>query len=34
MSDGALEAALYANRRSKRGHRRVKEPDRAACIAN
>ena len=26
MSDGALEAALYANRRSKRGHRRVAEP--------
>jgi len=27
MNDGALEAALYANRRSKRGHRRVAEPD-------
>jgi transposase len=27
MSDGALEAALYASRRSKRGHRRVAEPD-------
>jgi len=27
MSDEALEAALYANRRSKRGHRRVEEPD-------
>lgn len=30
MDDGALEAALYANRRSKRGHRRVAEPDWAA----
>jgi transposase len=27
MNDDALEAALYANRRSKRGHRRVDEPD-------
>ena len=27
MNDGALEAALYASRRSKRGHRRVAEPD-------
>ena len=27
MTDGALEAALYASRRSKRGHRRVAEPD-------
>jgi DNA-binding transcriptional ArsR family regulator len=27
MSDGDLEAALYANRRSKRGHRRHAEPD-------
>ena len=27
MGDGALEAALYASRRSKRGHRRVAEPD-------
>ena len=27
MSDGALEAALYASRRSKRGHRRIAEPD-------
>jgi transposase len=27
MNDEALEAALYANRRSKRGHRRVEEPD-------
>ena len=27
MSDGALEAALYASRRSKRGHRRIEEPD-------
>jgi transposase len=27
MSDGALEVALYASRRSKRGHRRVAEPD-------
>ena len=27
MSDGALEAALYASRRSKRGHRRVAELD-------
>ncbi|MBG0792241.1 transposase [Methylocystis sp. H62] len=26
-NDAALEAALYANRRSKRGHRRVEEPD-------
>ena len=24
MSDGALEAALYASRRSKRGHRRLR----------
>jgi hypothetical protein len=24
---GALEAALYASRRSKRGHRRVAEPE-------
>jgi transposase len=27
MTDDSLEAALYANRRSKRGHRRVEEPD-------
>jgi transposase len=27
MSDGAFEAALYASRRSKRGHRRIEEPD-------
>ena len=27
MTDGALETALYANRRSKRGHRRHVEPD-------
>ena len=27
MNDGALEAALYASRRSKRGHRRFEEPD-------
>ena len=27
MSDTALEGALYANRRSRRGHRRVAEPD-------
>jgi transposase len=27
MNDAALEAALYASRRSKRGHRRVAEPD-------
>ena len=27
MNDEALEAALYAVRRSKRGHRRVEEPD-------
>ena len=27
MTDGELEAALYANRRSKRGHRRHAEPD-------
>jgi transposase len=27
MNDQALEAALYANRRSKRGHRRIEEPD-------
>ena len=27
MNDGALEAALYASRRSKRGHRRIAEPD-------
>jgi len=27
MNDAALEAALYANRRSKRGHRRIAEPD-------
>jgi transposase len=27
MNDPALEAALYANRRSKRGHRRIAEPD-------
>lgn len=26
-SDDALEAALYANRRSKRGHRRIEEPN-------
>ncbi len=27
MTDASLEAALYANRRSKRGHRRIEEPD-------
>lgn len=27
LSDDALESALYANRRSKRGHRRIAEPD-------
>ncbi len=27
MNDEALEAALYARRRSKRGHRRIAEPD-------
>jgi transposase len=27
MGDGDLEAALYANRKSKRGHRRHPEPD-------
>ena len=27
MNDEALEATLYANRRSKRGHRRIAEPD-------
>jgi transposase len=27
LSDGDLEAALYANRRSNRGHRRLPEPD-------
>jgi transposase len=27
MNDGALEAALYASRRSKRRHRRIEEPD-------
>jgi transposase len=27
MTDEALEAALYASRRSKRGHRRIVEPD-------
>ena len=27
MNDTALEAALYATRRSKRGHRRIEEPD-------
>ena len=27
MNHGALEAALYASRRSKRGHRRIEEPD-------
>src|SRR5580658_3949780 len=30
LSDAELEAALYANRRSKRGHRRHAEPDWAA----
>lgn len=30
LNDGALEAALYASRRSKRGHRRIAEPDWAA----
>ncbi len=34
MNDGALEAALYASRRSKRGHRRIEEPDWVPCIAN
>ena len=34
MTDGALEAALYASRRSKRGHRRIEEPDWAQSIAN
>jgi transposase len=27
MNDAVLEAALYASRRSKRGHRRIEEPD-------
>jgi transposase len=27
MNDAALEAALYASPRSKRGHRRIEEPD-------
>jgi transposase len=27
VNDKALEATLYANRRSKRGHRRIEEPD-------
>ena len=27
MNDEALEAVLYASRRSKRGHRRIAEPD-------
>ena len=27
MNDEALEVALYASRRSKRGHRRIEEPD-------
>jgi transposase len=27
MNDEALETALYANRRSKRGYRRHEEPD-------
>src|SRR5580693_1697407 len=31
MNDEALEAALYASRRSKRGHRRIEEPD-WACV--
>ena len=31
MSDSALEAALYASRRSKRGHRRIEEPDWASA---
>src|SRR5271157_1505548 len=30
MNDAALEGALYASRRSKRGHRRIAEPDWAA----
>jgi transposase len=30
MNDAALEGALYARRRSKRGHRRIAEPDWAA----
>jgi transposase len=30
ITDEALEAALYACRRSKRGHRRIAEPDWAA----
>ena len=30
MNDEALEEALYASRRSKRGHRRIAEPDWAA----
>ena len=30
MNDAALEAALYASRRGKRGHRRITEPDWAA----
>ena len=30
MNDDALEAALYASRRSKRGHRRIEEPDGAS----
>jgi transposase len=31
MNDEALEAALYASRRSRRGHRRIEEPD-WACV--
>jgi transposase len=31
MNDEALEAALYASRRSKRGHRRIAKPD-WACV--
>jgi transposase len=34
MSDSALEAALYASRRSKRGHRRIEDRTGPACIAN
>jgi hypothetical protein len=34
MSDGALEATLYSNLRSKRGYRRSTEPDGPGCIAH
>ena len=32
MNDAALEAALYSSRRSKRGHRRIVEPDWAGVL--